>query len=120
VELVEGSTYCADLFGFIEGRRKAIFIDGIDAGEQPGAVFRFSPDDVRSRKPAMSMSVHDFGLYDLISTARLMDQCPDEVTIFAVQVKSVEMGERLSEEVSAALPRVCELVLEELGAAQEE
>jgi len=41
VEVVEGSVYCADLFGFLEGRSKAIFIDGIDAGEEPGAVFRF-------------------------------------------------------------------------------
>lgn len=119
VELVEGSVYCADLFTFIEGRRKAIFVDGIDAGEKPGDIFRFSPDDVRDRKPAVPMSVHDFGVYDLISTARLMDQCPEDVTIFAVQVKNVEMGEGLSEEVSAALPRLSELILEELGSAKD-
>lgn len=117
VELVEGSVYCADLFTFIENRSKVIFIDGIDAGEEPGSIFRFSPDEVRHRKPVVSMSVHDFGLYDLIATARLMDQCPEDITIIAVQVKDVDFGEELSEEVSAALPGVCELILAELGGA---
>lgn len=115
VELVEGSVYCADLFGFLEGRSKAIFIDAIDTGEEPGAIFRFSPDQVRHRKSGIPMSVHDFGPYELIATARLMGQCPEDIIFITVQVKSVELGEELSEEVRAAIPRIHELVLEELG-----
>jgi hydrogenase maturation protease len=115
VELVEGSVYCADLFCFLEGRRKVIFIDAIDAGEEPGAIFRFSPDQLRQRKMGIPMSVHDFGPYELIATARLMGQCPDDITFITIQVKNVELGEELSEEVRAAIPRIHELVLEELG-----
>jgi hydrogenase maturation protease len=115
VELIEGSVYCADLFGFLEGRSKVIFIDAIDAGEEPGAIFRFSPDQVRQRKTGISMSVHDFGPYELIATARLMGQCPGDITFITVQVKSVGWGEELSEEVRAAIPRIHELVLEELS-----
>jgi Ni,Fe-hydrogenase maturation factor len=44
-----------------------------------------------------------------------MGQCPEEITFITVQVKSVELGEELSEEVRAAIPRVHELILEELG-----
>jgi hydrogenase maturation protease len=119
VEVVEGSVYCADLFGFLEGRRKAIFIDGIDAAEEPGAVFRFSPDKVMQARPAHPISLHDFGVYELIRTATLLDQCPEEVAIFAVQVKNVEFGETLTPEVEAAIDEVCRLVLEELGASSE-
>lgn len=115
VELIEGSVYCADLHGSIEGCDRAIFIDGIDAGEEPGAVFRFTPDEVRGRGASASMSIHDFGLYDLIATARLMDQCPEEITIFAVQVKDVDLGMEMSPEVAVAVEKVCLLVLEELG-----
>ena len=120
VELVEGSVYCADLFTYLEGRSKAIFIDAIDAGDEPGAVYRFTPEQVRESKGGISLSVHDFGLFELIATAKLMDQCPDEIIIISVQVKNIEMGEELSEEVSAAIPRVHELVLGELGVGADE
>jgi hydrogenase maturation protease len=114
VEMVEGSVYCADLFSFLEGRDKVIFIDAIDAGEEPGAIFRFSPDEVRQRKTGVSLSIHDFGPYELIAAARLMKQCPRDVIFIAVQVKNVEFGEELSEEVRAAVPRVHRIIEEEL------
>ena len=115
VELIEGSVFCADLFVFIEGREKVIFIDAIDAGDEPGAIFKFTPDQVRNENKGVSMSVHDFGLYELIAMARLMDQCPEDITIISVQVKSIDTGDTLSDEVRAAIPRVHELVLEEIG-----
>jgi len=113
VELVEGSVYCADLFNFLDGKKKAIFVDAIDVGEEPGAVFRFDPQEVK-QKAALSVSVHDFGLYELIATARLMGQCPEEIVIFAIQVDHVEFGDQLTEKVAAAVPKVCDLVLAEL------
>lgn len=114
VELVEGGVYCADLFGSISGKRKAVFIDAMDAGEEPGAVFQFSPEEVKP-KQGVSMSVHDFGLYELISTSRLTGDCPEEIVIFAVQVAVLDLGETLSDAVAAAVPRVCDLVLDEIG-----
>lgn len=114
VELVEGNVYCADLFTFLEGVERAIFIDGVDAGEEPGSIFRLGPRDIKA-KTANPLSIHDFGLYELINTARLMGQCPEHITILAVQVKDVGFGDVLSREVAAAVPRVCELVLEEIG-----
>lgn len=114
VELVEGMVYGPDLLPFLEGRKKAIFIDAIDAGEEPGAVFRFSPGEVREERGTPSVSLHDFGLYELIAAARLLDQCPPDITVIAVQVKSLEVGAELSPEVDGALPQVCRLVLEEL------
>ena len=114
VELVEGSVYCADMLPFLEGRRKAVFIDGIDAGEEPGALYRFSADEVGESR-GMALSVHDFGVYELLRAAALLDQCPKEVVMFCVQVKDTSFGDRLSPEVQAALPRLCELVVEEVG-----
>lgn len=114
VDLVEGSVYCADLFGALEGKKKAVFVDALEAEEEPGSIFRFSPGEVR-QKASVPLSIHDFGLYELIRTADLMGQCPEDVVIFAVQVEHTEFGEELTEAVSAAVDRVCELVLDELG-----
>jgi hydrogenase maturation protease len=113
IQLVEGSIYCADLFCFLEGKRKAIFIDAIDADDEPGAIFRFSPDEVKTRA-AVPLSIHDFGLYELIMTSRLMGECPEDIIIFAVQVDNTEFGDVLTGPVDAAVDRVCELVVAEL------
>jgi hydrogenase maturation protease len=119
VELVEGSVYCADLLPFLDGCRRLIFIDGIDAEDEPGAIFRFSPDDVRPSTRGVSLSIHDFGVYELLMAAKLLDQCPEDISIFAVQVKNIEIGDRLSPEVSAAVEKVCRMVLEEVVGAAE-
>ncbi|MEJ5186453.1 MAG: hydrogenase maturation protease [Candidatus Geothermincolales bacterium] len=117
VELVEGSIYGPDLLPFLEGKAKAIFIDALDAGEEPGALFRFSPEQVSLELPSIPVSLHDFGVYDLLRAAELLGQRPEEVVIIAAQVKDLGVGMELSPELEALLPRVCELVLEEIGDA---
>ncbi len=118
VEAMEGSTYAADLLPALEGRRAVIFIDGIEAGEEPGAVFRFNPEEVSRVRPTASLSIHDFGVYDLLEAARMLGQHPERVVIIAVQVKKLGTGTELSEEVREALPRVHGLVLEEIEKAR--
>lgn len=114
VRLVEGGVYGLDLLPCLEGAEKAVFIDAVDAGEEPGAVFRFSPSEVRKDGRTPAVSVHDLGLYELIAAARLLDQCPEEITVIAVQVKNMDTGMELSREVRDSLPHVHRLVLEEL------
>ncbi|MDY6796572.1 MAG: HyaD/HybD family hydrogenase maturation endopeptidase [Actinomycetota bacterium] len=118
VELLEGGIYSPDLLYFLENRRKAVFIDGVDAGEEPGTIYRFSPHQVARGKTAPALSLHDYGLYDLLNAAILLDQCPEEVTIIAVQVKSLETGMELSGELRDRLPDIYRLVMEELDGSQ--
>lgn len=118
VDLVEGSVYSADLLPMLEGRSKAVFVDGIDAGEEPGSVFRFTPDQVRNRSGA-PLSLHDYGLYDLINAAILLDQCPENITLIAIQVKEVDPGRTMSDELVEAVPRAAGLVLLEIGCADD-
>ncbi len=114
VELVEGSIYSPDLLPFLEGKKKVVFIDALDAGEEPGALFRFNPDDIGRHLPSVPLSLHDFGVYDLLRAAELLDQRPEEVVIIAAQVKDLGMGMDLSPELEAQLPKVLELVLQEI------
>ncbi len=114
VELVEGGVLGLDLLPYLEGKEKAVFIDAVDAGEAPGAVFRFSPGQVPRAGTPPPVSLHDLGLYDLVGAARLLGQCPREMVVIAVQVKELGVGSDLSPEVEAALSTVCRLVKEEL------
>jgi len=114
VTLVEGGVYSPDLLTFLEDCRKVIFIDGLDAQEEPGAIYRFSPREVKRDTSSPPLSLHDFGLYDLITSAELLDQCPEEITIIGVQIKSLETGMELSGELRGTLPEIHRLVMEEL------
>lgn len=114
IEVIEGSVYCPDLLPFLEGRRKAIIIDGIDADSEPGSVFRFSAEDVRIRSNAIPVSLHDFGVSELLTAAKLIDSCPEEVIVYGIQVKDVDIGEHLSDEVRAAVDKVCSLIVDEV------
>jgi hydrogenase maturation protease len=114
VTLVEGGVYSPDLLIFLEDCHKVIFIDGLDAQEEPGAIYRFSPREVKRDTSTPPLSLHDFGLYDLIASAELLDQCPQEMTIIGVQIKSLETGMELSKELQDTLPEIHRLVMEEL------
>jgi hydrogenase maturation protease len=113
VEVIEGSTHAPDLLPFLEERRLALFIDSIEAGEEPGTIFRFTPDELKpsAHRP---VTLHDFGLFELLAAAKLLGREPDEVVILAVQVEELGVGMTLSPRVAKSLPRVAELVMGEV------
>ncbi len=113
VEVIDGGTGGLNLLPFLQGRRRAIFVDAMDAGEEPGYIFRFRPDQLNLEVHS-EISMHDVDLAALLRTARLTEDYPDEVIIFAVQVKRVDVGLKLSSPVQRALDRVVDLVLQEL------
>ena len=115
VILEEGRVYSQGLLTRLDGAKQASFSVAWDVGGEPGSIYRFSPQEVLER-PKTPLSVHDLGLYDLIAAAKLLDQCPEHITIIAVQVKSLAMGMELSKEVREVLPRIYKLVLEEINA----
>jgi hydrogenase maturation protease len=113
VEIFDGGTGGLDLLPLMQGKRRVIFVDAMDAGEEPGYIFRFRPEQL-TLEAHPEISVHDVDMASLLRTARLTEDYPDEVIIFAVQVKRVDLGQELSSPVKRALDRVVDLVLQEL------
>ncbi|HTP64307.1 MAG TPA: HyaD/HybD family hydrogenase maturation endopeptidase [Geobacteraceae bacterium] len=90
-----------------------IVVDAIEAGDTPGSIFRFTPEDLQF-KSGIKSSLHQLSLIDVLQMAEMTGSRPETI-IIAVQprdVKSCSM--ELNEEVKAVIPRVIELVLEEL------
>ena len=58
-------------------------------------------------------SVHQIGILEVIHLSELVGETP-ETTIIGVEPKSLDMSMELSPEVEAKIPRVIELVLEEI------
>ena len=114
VELVDGGTSGADLVDLIADRRKLIVVDAMDAGAEPGTVFRLGPDDLAPDE-GEPISLHQLGLVESLLIARCLKCPPQEVVIFGVQPKAIRPGLELTSELAAVVPQVIRAVLEELG-----
>lgn len=113
VKVVTGDTAGMALLKYFLESDAVIVIDAMAADTEPGAIFRFDPDEAG----VMSLrtnNIHGMGVPHLITTARLKGADP-EVIVLAVQVASVVPRDReLSPPVAAVVGRVRELVAEEV------
>jgi len=99
---------------FIESERLFV-VDALDAGAEPGSVFRFDPDET-GVTGLRSNNIHGMGVGFLITNARLSGARP-EVVVYGVQVGDVRpRPDRLSPDVEQAVDIVVEMLERELNA----
>lgn len=116
VELFDGGTAGLDLLPVLQDRNTVVVIDAVDAGMEPGTLFRFTPEDIAAKRQNYD-SLHQLGLLETVRMAGLLGSAPDHTVIIGVQPGVVDWGEELSDAVADRLPRVLELALEEVEAA---
>ena len=113
ITLLEAGTVSHQLIPLLREIDHLIVIDVVEAGDTPGSIFRFSPDDMRFRSEQKA-SLHQISLTDVLNMAELTGGKPRTV-IIGVQPKDVSSWSlEMSEELVAVMPRVRELVMEEL------
>ena len=116
VEVIEGGTDGFRLMNVITDADRLIVVDAVKGGSPPGSIYRFDIKDVSSFPDAYKSSVHQIGILEVVHLSELVGQTP-ETTIIGVEPKSLKMGMELSPEVQEKLPKIIELVLEEVQAA---
>ena len=113
-EIVVGSVAGMSLVCHLLDSRHVIFVDAIDAGDEPGSIFRFDPDDVGVTS-LRSNTIHGMSVSYLVTSARMSGARPD-VIVYGVQVADVSCcPDTLSPPVEDAAARVVELVTEEIA-----
>jgi len=113
VKVITGDTAGMALLKYFLESDAVIVIDAMAAEAEPGAIFRFDPDEAGVMN-LRTNNIHGMGVPHLITTARLKGADP-EVVVLAVQVASVVPRDReLSPSVAAAVGRVRQLVAEEV------
>ena len=113
VEVVEVGT---DGFGLIHVLTRAdrlILIDAVKGGETPGSVYRFDLEECRPFPDLYKTSVHQISILEVLNLLGLIGS-PPRTTIIGVEPKSLQMGMELSPEVEAQIPKVINLVKEEV------
>jgi len=113
VNLIEAGIVSHQLLPEFHAADFLIFIDAVEAGDTPGSIFRFRPEDMRFMTN-IKASLHDMSLMDVLNMTELTGHRPETI-IIAVQPKDVKtVCMELNDEIKAVIPRVIELVLDEL------
>ena len=113
VTLIEAGIVSHQLIPELHGADLLIFVDAVEAGDTPGSIFRFRPEDMRFMSQ-MKASLHEMSLMDVLHMTALTGNRPEAI-IIAVQPKDVKTcSMELNEEIRATIPKVIELIFEEL------
>ena len=98
-----------------DDRKKAIIIDCANMEQEPGQIKKFSPDEVKSVKQLAHQSLHEQDLLKIIEIAKQLDQCPEEIVIFGIQPKNIELDQTLSLELTQKIDNYINLICAELN-----
>lgn len=96
------------------GRELVIVVDAVRGGDEPGSIHRVEVGVDPLPPWSRSTSSHGAGLAAAIDLARLLDVLPRELVVFGVEPGDLSMGEGLSPEVMAVVPRLVDGILEDL------
>jgi hydrogenase maturation protease len=114
VSVVEGGTDGFRLLNVITEADRLIVIDAIKGGSAPGSIYRFDINEVRNCPSGFKTSVHQIGILEVIDLSGLIGKTP-LTTVFGIEPKSLEMGMELSPDVKSKIPRIIELIFEEIN-----
>jgi hydrogenase maturation protease len=114
VSVVEGGTDGFRLLNVITEADRLIVVDAVKGGDEPGTIYRFDIKDVKNSPSGFKTSVHQIGILEVIDLSGLIGKTP-HTTVIGIEPKSLAMSMELTPEIMAKVPRVIELVLEELN-----
>jgi len=113
VTVVEGGTDGFRLLNIITEADRLLVVDAVKGGAAPGSIYRFDIDEIKDCPSGFKTSVHQVGILEVIDLSGLIGKTP-HTTVIGVEPKSLEMGMELSPEVKVKIPRIIELIFEEL------
>jgi hydrogenase maturation protease len=113
VSVVEGGTDGFSLLNLIMEADRLILVDAVKGNGSPGSIYRFGIDEFREHIHGFKTSVHQIGILDVFELSKLIGKTP-KTTVIGIEPKLLEMGMELSEEVKSKIPRVIELIMEEI------
>jgi hydrogenase maturation protease len=115
VRLVESTGDVTHLLDAWRGASRAVVIDAVVSGDQPGTVHRL---DACSGIPSSwrSPSSHLLGLVEALELGAVLDAVPADTVVFGIEAAEIDTGSEMTGPVEAATLRVADEVLELLGA----
>lgn len=92
---------------------RLVVIDAAFGGGEPGAVYRFSPEEV-DLEPRLPTSMHQLSFMESLKLSEIVGCKPEGVVIIGVEPKEVSWGMELSEELRRGVSGIVDIVWEEI------
>ena len=112
VEIIEAGTV-PDCWQGDEPVGKLVVIDAVYGGSEPGAIYRFSPEDVEFETCLMT-SIHQLSFVDSLKLSEITGVKPEKTVIIGIEPKEVAWGMELSDELRGRISDVIKIVLQEV------
>jgi hydrogenase maturation protease len=113
VSVIEGGTDGFRLLNIITEADRLIIIDAVKGDAPPGSIYRFDIGEVQNSPSGFKTSVHQIGILEVLDLSELIGKTP-HTTVIGIEPKCLEMGMELSPEIKTKIPKIIELVLDEL------
>ncbi|GIM27737.1 hydrogenase 2 maturation protease [Clostridium polyendosporum] len=113
VEIFDGGTCIFSLIDIFVKNHKVIIVDSLKGGHPPGTVYKVTPEELGSCIKANS-SLHDVQVLDILNSVKLMGYSP-EVIIIGVEPKEIFYDMDISSTLREQIPKIIEVIKEELG-----
>ena len=113
VEAIEGGTAGLLLVPVLSDADRAVIVDAIDLGAEPGTLHRLEGE----RWPAaflQRLTPHDVGLSDLLGATALAGALPTEWLVLGLQPERIGWGCAPTPTVAAAIPALVDVLVDEL------
>ncbi len=115
VEVIDGGVLGLSLIGVIERADILIVVDAVKLGGQPGDLFRVPWEEITDRTRYKD-SLHQVDFVETMSVLPLIAEVPRTVIIGVEPEDITTWSLELSPSVSARVPDLCRMVLDELSA----
>ena len=114
IELIDAGCGGLTLLQLLADCERALLIDAADFGRPAGCILRLPAENIADIQGGTGQaSLHQTGLAEVLGLAVKLGQLP-ELTLFLVQPQCVAPGLELSLPVRQALPRLLEMLQQEL------
>jgi hydrogenase maturation protease len=112
IQLIDGGT-SPDLIAYTRAGDRTIIVDAAKAGGEPGAIYRFKPEDLVSEKRTLA-SAHEMGIIENLKLMGLSGNEPSEVVIIGIEPEDTGWGTELSPVLEKRLKTIVKVVLREI------
>jgi hydrogenase maturation protease len=109
-EFLDAGTMGLGLIDEIKDRRKVFIIDAVDLHEKPGTLFNFDYSALRNHIPETRLSLHQLDFVESVKIARFFDYELPELQIIGIQIKDIETGLELSEELQSRFNETVDMI----------
>ncbi len=90
-----------------------IVIDAVKGGEKPGSIYCFKSENLKTYSIS-NRDFHGYSIIQVIDLARELTKLPTNITVYGMEPGNTGPGEGLSDSLKNALPKLVELIIEEI------